>query len=73
MFYETKTRTIIKAIIWRVIATFITWGTVYYYTRKLSESIELTIVAAVIGITVYYIYERIWNRVQWGKKENDQI
>ncbi len=59
-----------KAIFWRIIATLITWGTVYYYTRKLSESIELTIVAAIIGITAYYIYERVWNRIQWGKKEN---
>ena len=69
MFYETKTRTVVKAILWRIIATLITLGTVYYYTRKLSESIELIIVAAIIGITAYYIYERVWNRIQWGKEE----
>ena len=73
MFYETKTRTVVKALLWRIIATLITWGTVYYYTKKLSESIQLTIVAAVIGITVYYIYERVWNRIQWGKENNDDF
>ena len=71
LFYETKTRTVVKAILWRIVATLITWGTVYYYTRKLSESIELTIVAAVIGIIAYYIYERVWNRIQWGKEEKE--
>lgn len=70
MFYETKTRTIVKAIFWRIIATLITWGTVYYYTRELSESIELTIVAALIGIIAYYVYERVWNRIRWGKTES---
>ncbi len=69
MFYETKTRTIVKAILWRIIATLITWGTVYYYTRKLTESIELTVVAAILGITAYYIYERVWNKIQWGKEQ----
>jgi uncharacterized membrane protein len=68
MFYETKTRTAVKAVVWRIIATLITWGTAYYYTRKLSESIELTIVAALIGIAAYYVYERVWNRIQWGKR-----
>ena len=72
MFYETQTRTIIKAILWRIVATLITWGTVYYYTRELAESIELTVVAAVLGITAYYIYERVWNRIQWGKEEKGE-
>jgi len=69
MFYETKTRTLTKTVLWRIIATLITWGTVYFYTGKLSESIEITLVAAVIGMIVYYIYERVWNKIQWGKKE----
>jgi uncharacterized membrane protein len=66
-FVETKTRSVAKTIIWRVVATLITWGTIYAYTGKLSESIEITIVAALIGMTAYYIHERIWNGVGWGK------
>ena len=69
MFYETQTRSIVKTVLWRIVATLITWGTIYYYTGKLSESVEITIVAAIIGMTAYYFYERVWNRVQWGKKE----
>ena len=69
MFYETQIRSIVKTVAWRVIATLITWGTIYFYTGKLSESVEITIVAAIIGMTAYYVYERVWNKVQWGKKE----
>ena len=67
MFRETKARTLVKTIVWRIVATLITWGVVYFYTGELTESIEITIVAAIIGMTAYYIYERIWNRIRWGK------
>lgn len=68
MFYETKTRTLTKTVIWRIIATLITWGTVYFYTGKLAESVEITIAAALLGMTAYYIYERVWNKIKWGKE-----
>jgi len=68
-FRETKSRSLSKTIIWRVIAMLITWGTIYAFTGKLSESIKITIVAALIGMAAYYIHERIWNRINWGKIE----
>jgi len=69
MFYETQTRTLTKTILWRIVATLITLGTIYFYTGELNESIKITIVAALIGMTAYYIYERMWNKIQWGKTE----
>ncbi|MCX6702030.1 MAG: DUF2061 domain-containing protein [Candidatus Zambryskibacteria bacterium] len=65
---DTKTRSIVKTIIWRVIATLLTWGTIYFFTGKLSESFKMTIIAAAISMIAYYIHERIWNNIQWGKK-----
>ncbi len=67
-YYETKTRSLVKTIIWRIIATLITWGTIYFYIGKLGESIEITLVAALIGMTAYYFHERIWNKIEWGKE-----
>lgn len=65
-YQETKSRSLAKTVIWGVVATLITWGTIYAYTGKLSESIEITIVAALIGMTAYYFHERIWNAINWG-------
>ncbi len=73
MLYETKTRSIAKTIIWRVFATLITWGTIYFYTGKLSESIEITLVAALVGMAAYYIHERVWNKIKWGKIEEAHL
>ncbi|MBP9771884.1 MAG: DUF2061 domain-containing protein [Candidatus Pacebacteria bacterium] len=67
LFYETRTRTVAKTILWRIVATLITWGTIYWFTGEIKESIEITLIAALIGMTAYYFYERIWNSVGWGK------
>ncbi len=68
-YHETKARSLAKTVIWRVVATLTTLVTVYFYTGKLSESIKITTVAALISMVAYYIHERIWNNVEWGKKE----
>ena len=67
LFQETKTRSAVKTVLWRVIATLITWGTLYYFTGQLFESSKITIVAAIIGMAVYYLYERAWNNIDWGR------
>lgn len=48
-------------------ATLITWGTVYWFTGEIKESIKITLIAALLGMTAYYFYERIWNAIGWGK------
>ncbi len=68
--YETHRRSLAKTIIWRVIATLITWGTIYLYTGQIGESTKITLVAAFVGMVAYYIYERIWNSINWGKLKN---
>ncbi len=64
---ETRARSITKTVMWRVIATVITLGTAYLFTGKISESLEIALVGAVISMTAYYFHERIWNKVRWGK------
>lgn len=71
IFQETKTRTILKTVLWRIIATLITWGSLYYFTGQFLESSKITIVAAVIGMTAYYFYERVWNTINWGKYKSN--
>jgi uncharacterized membrane protein len=66
-FHETKARSVVKTILWRVIATLITWAVLYMFTGQIRESIEITVVAAIAGIIAYYIYERVWNKINWGK------
>jgi uncharacterized membrane protein len=56
---ESHKRTIVRAIVWRIIATGITaaW-------TGLSGAIVINIVMTL----AHYLHERLWLRVQWGKE-----
>lgn len=56
---ETKLRSFTKSIIWRVISIIITWIVV--------GSLSATLIAAGLSMIAYYIHERVWNKILWGK------
>jgi len=57
---NSQTRSISKAITWRIIAAIITGTIVFIYTGRLRETGEIIIVAEVILTIAYYIHERFW-------------
>ena len=65
---ETHARSLVKTIIWRVVATLITGSTIYFFTQKWNESMEISFVAAFFSTVGYYIHERVWNKIHWGEK-----
>lgn len=72
---ETKRRTIAKSLLWRFIGVFWTWGGAYIIISMLPENYKnaLTIATLVTvwhhstRMVMYYIYERIWTKVDWGR------
>lgn len=71
-FSEKPQRAAIKSVTWKIIATLITLFTLYFFTREISISIKITIAEAVLGLVFFYIHERIWNRIGWGKTRDDK-
>lgn len=55
---ETKTRTIIKALTFRIMALAIT---IPFVGWKIALWLQLILLA------VYYVHERFWMRIHWGK------
>jgi len=64
---ETTKRSFAKTIIWRIIGTFITWAVVYSFTGELSKSTNISLIVAVFLAVGYYINERVWNNIEWGR------
>lgn len=52
---------------WGTIAALITWGSLFNFTGRLLELSKITLVPAVIGMTLYHFYEQLWNDINWGK------
>jgi len=66
---ESHSRTVMKAISWRIIATMTTMILVYIFTKELFISIGVGVFEVIAKITFYYIHERIWHTVGLGKEE----
>lgn len=66
---ESKKRSLLKTITWRVLATCLTLLIAYLFTENFTTSLELTLVAALASTVAYYIHERIWNLVMWERND----
>jgi uncharacterized membrane protein len=66
---ETRRRSIIKALSWRVFATVITGTVAYVLTGKASFAMEIGLIDTAIKLVVYFAHERIWQRIEYGRVE----
>ena len=64
---ESHGRTIMKALSWRVIATLVTFTVAWIITGELTFAAEIGLADTVIKLGAYYLHERTWMRVSFGK------
>lgn len=64
---DKHSRTFLKTMSWRVIATTTTMVLVFLFTGSLTLSLGLGAVEVVTKMMFYYLHERAWNSVAWGK------
>lgn len=66
---ESHLRTIIKAVSWRIIATFITFNIAWLITGKLTFATEIGAFDTLIKLGAYYFHERIWICINFGRQK----
>ena len=67
---EAHTRTIVKAISWRIIATLTTMTIVYTFTREFVLTLGVGFFEVTCKILFYYLHERLWHLIQWGRERH---
>lgn len=65
---ETKKRSIIKSVSWRILSTLTTILIVFIVTKNKSFAISIGAFEMIIKILVYYFHERVWLNYSWGVK-----
>ena len=65
--HEEHKRSALKAISWRIIATSTTMFLVYIFTGQLELTVGVGIGDAVLKMTFYFLHERVWNRIRFGR------
>jgi len=78
---ELRRRTIAKSLLWRLIGIVWTWVGAYFIlllTPQRFRSASLMATAIVIyhhstRMIMYYLYERIWSNICWGRIDEDKL
>lgn len=63
---ESHTRSIVKGITWRFIASGATMTVVFLVTKDLTLVASVGVVDFVAKLFFYYLHERTWGKVHWG-------
>ena len=69
MQYETRKRSILKAVSWRTWATITTAVIVFIFTGRFALAITIGFFEVFAKMGLYFIHERLWHRVRYGKQE----
>ncbi len=79
---DSPTRSILKALSWRVIASAATFVITYVIVRQSSGKTDteaLKFASAIASVDVvaklilYYLHERLWTNIYWGKYWSKKI
>ena len=69
---EKPYRSFVKAISWRVTGTCDTILISFLITREVKMAISIGFVELFTKIALYYVHERIWNRLEFGRVRGAQ-
>jgi uncharacterized membrane protein len=64
---DSRIRSIVKALTWRVIATSTTMALAYAATGNLELAAAVGAADVVIKLFFYYVHERAWGRIAWHR------
>jgi adenylylsulfate kinase len=65
---ETKTRTIVRGATYRLSAWLFTILWTYMFTGNISEATGFSTLLHLLLTIDYYVHERIWLKINWGRK-----
>ena len=63
---ETKKRSIMKAVSYRIICIIMLSIVTYLITDNLIEMTFIVIIFQSIQMIIYYFHERFWEKMKWG-------
>ncbi|HEX6789849.1 MAG TPA: DUF2061 domain-containing protein [Candidatus Krumholzibacteria bacterium] len=64
---ETHKRSIVKSLVWRIIGVVLLGGIAWSVTHNWREMTVITVLFQSIRMVLYYVHERVWLRIEWGR------
>lgn len=66
---ETTGRTLAKAITWQTMGIISMTALSYPHTGSFLEALSIAISASATGFVFFFIHEKVWNHVPWGRRK----
>ena len=66
---DTHSRSVAKAVSWRILGTLATSVIVFAFTRRWALSLFVGALEFVSKIGLFWLHERLWDNVAYGKRE----
>ncbi|WP_425416748.1 DUF2061 domain-containing protein [Oricola indica] len=64
---DTKIRTIAKAVTWQILGLISMCALGFWQTGSIGGALTLAFSASLMSIGVYFLHERAWGRIRWGR------
>jgi adenylylsulfate kinase len=64
---STPLRSFVKGVVWESVAFVMTTAAVYLVYGNIWSSIQFSLVLTVIKMCLFFVHERIWKKIRWGK------
>jgi uncharacterized membrane protein len=64
---DTAKRSLVKTISWRITGSSATFGISYLISGNFVIAGTIASIQLVANTILYFIHERIWNRIKWGQ------
>jgi adenylylsulfate kinase len=64
---STPQRSFFKGMVWELISFVIATLAIYFFYGNFGESIKFSLILTAVKVPLFFIHERMWKKVKWGK------
>ncbi len=66
---ESRSRSLVKGLTWRVIATLTTILIAWGITGEVDTAVQIGLIEVFAKIVIYYVHERAWVHIKLGQPQ----
>jgi len=66
-----RLRTLIKSLGWECFSFLLALIVSYFFIGCMVKATELSVLMLVMKVSLLYLYDRLWDRIQWGLINDD--
>ena len=66
---DTPARSLVKTISWRITGSGATFLISYAVLGDITVSGTIAVIQLTFNTLLYFVHERVWNKIKWGQSE----